>query len=140
MKWQVMNLIYECGELPYKALHVLGTSNKANQNQVKSMEKEGTVRVESLYKGKTIKLNHTEDPMDYVLFRHAKKQYESVLANTYYASEVKTVTNATKERVSKRRRNLRLGKTTAFMYAAGMYVFSDGSIHKPDLLEKGLSR
>ena len=139
IKWQVINLIYECGELPYKALHVLGRSNKSNQNQVKSMEKDGIVHVESLYKGKTIKLNHTEVPMDDVLFKNARKQYESVLSNTYYASEVKTITNATKERVSKRRRNLRLGKTTTFMYAAGMYVFSDGSIYKPNLLEKGLS-
>ena len=103
------------------------------------MEKDGIVHVESLYKGKTIKLNHTEVPMDDVLFKNARKQYESVLSNTYYASEVKTITNATKERVSKRRRNLRLGKTTTFMYAAGMYVFSDGSIYKPNLLEKGLS-
>lgn len=139
VKWQVLNLICECGELSYKALHVLGNSDKANQNQVLTMKKEGIVQIQTLYKGKTIKLADMENVPDTVLFRNAKEQYKDVISNTYCGSNVKTITNNTKELVNRRRKSIRLGKMTAFMYAAGMYVFSDKSIYKPDLWTKGLS-
>lgn len=136
---QVLNLIYELGELPYSALRVLGSSTKSNQNTIKKMEEKGYFRIEKLYKGKTIKLGRRNNELSEYIFPGALEVYNSAVHNTYHVPETRKVNFSNITKQTRRDRNIRVGKSAAFFQGAGIYVYSDGSKNKPNLRKSFLT-
>lgn len=114
---KILSLIYMNGELPYKALHVIGVSNVSAQKSARKMIKQGYVVKEApLYGKQTLLLGPTKPEME--PFYKATETYESRKPLLYYKG-------GSKDSYTKRRRNMMIAETTAFLLEGNVQVFPD---------------
>lgn len=135
----LLNLVCQTGELPYRALRVLGKSTDYTQKSVKNLVKKGYLRIEKTSIGKTILLGKNKEYLEQYLFDNAAMIHEEAVKNTYYVPDSGDTKEKRTYKKTLRTRNFRLAKATAFLHACGVYVFSDGSPYKPNLMRDKLT-